>query len=494
MSIAELRADGRAWQPATSPTTTTPLAALQRRSRLERLLPVLTGACLFLVDICLVIGAFMLAYWVRFVASDYELAALGLNEYLRVGATIAVLTSGLLALRGLYDAPRPVVWATRLHTIVSAVSTALVVELTLSFFVGDQAFSRLWYAAGWILAIVGLLAWRTVALKLYVRVRSAVVPATRVLVVGANPLGQQLAGELAEWYQVVGFVDNGTDLIDADLPLLGAVSELEHIIHDYAVDELIIALPTSRREQVTRMVDRGFKRAVKIKFVTGIGELLPERLEVQRLAGRSYIGFTPVAEVSWLKRTLDLIVVSAGLISVAPLLALIALAIKIDSRGPIFYGQLRVGKDGRQFRMLKFRSMNVDADRRLAELKARNEVSGPMFKMKRDPRVTRVGRFIRRWSLDELPQLFNVLRGEMSLVGPRPPVPSEVAEYEEWQLGRLRAVPGLTGLWQVSGRSEVSFHDMVRLDLHYIRNWSLSLDIEILLRTIPAVLTSRGAY
>jgi exopolysaccharide biosynthesis polyprenyl glycosylphosphotransferase len=293
---------------------------------------------------------------------------------------------------------------------------------------------------------------------------------------------------------VVGFVDNGSDLIESDVPLLGAIADLEHVIHDFAVDEIIIALPSRRREQVTRLVDRGFRRPVKIKFVTGIGELLPERLEVQRIAGRSYIGFTPVAEVSWLKRALDMIVVSLGLIVISPLLGLISLAIVLDSRGPIFYGQERVGKDGRHFRMLKFRSMVTDADRRLAALKEHNEVSGPMFKMRRDPRVTRVGRFIRRWSLDELPQLFNVLRGEMSLVGPRPPVPSEVSEYEEWQLGRLRAVPGLTGLWQVSGRSEVSFHDMVRLDLHYIRNWSLSLDIEILLRTIPAVLTSRGAY
>jgi len=144
--------------------------------------------------------------------------------------------------------------------------------------------------------------------------------------------------------------------------------------------------------------------------------------------------------------------------------------------------------------MFKFRSMCQDAEQRLDALRAQNEASGPLFKIRKDPRVTRVGGVLRRWSLDELPQLLNVLRGEMSLVGPRPPIPSEVAKYEDWQLGRLRAVPGLTGLWQVSGRSEVPFHDMVRLDLHYIGNWSLGLDLEILLRTIPAVLTNRGAY
>ena len=497
MSIAELDADGA---PA-SPALGAPLSALwgdaaprQPHSRIERWLPLLTGVCLFTVDISLVLSAFLTAYWLRFVASDNALAALGLEEYVHVGLIVGLLTSGLFALRGQYEAPRPTVWAARLHTIASAVSTALVICLAVSFFAGDQAFSRVWFAIGWVLAISALIVWRTLATRLYRAVRNAVAPATRVCVVGANALGQQLATELAEWYQVVGYVDNGSDLINAELPLLGAVAELDHVIHDYAVDEVIIALPTRRRQQVTRLVDRGFRRPVTIKFVTGLGELLPERLEVERLGGRSYIGFTPVAKVSWLKRILDVVLVSAGLLAIAPLLALIALAVKLDSPGPILYGQLRVGKDGRQFRMLKFRSMVVDADRRLAELRAQNEAIGPLFKMRRDPRVTRVGRFIRRWSLDELPQLFNVLRGEMSLVGPRPPVPSEVVQYEDWQFGRLRAVPGLTGLWQVSGRSDVSFHDMVRLDLYYIRNWSLALDFEILLRTIPAVLTSRGAY
>jgi len=144
--------------------------------------------------------------------------------------------------------------------------------------------------------------------------------------------------------------------------------------------------------------------------------------------------------------------------------------------------------------MLKFRSMRRDAEALIGELLGGNEVSGPMFKIRRDPRITRVGRFLRRASLDELPQLFNVLRGDMSLVGPRPPLAAEVEKYQDWEIGRLRAVPGITGLWQVSGRTELPFQEMVRLDLHYIRNWSLALDVQILLRTVPAVLTTKGAY
>jgi exopolysaccharide biosynthesis polyprenyl glycosylphosphotransferase len=231
-----------------------------------------------------------------------------------------------------------------------------------------------------------------------------------------------------------------------------------------------------------------------VKLLPEFSDLLPQRLEIHEVGGRRYIGFVPVAAVSWAKRAVDLLLVSVGLLAATPVLLAIVLAIKLDSPGPVFYRQQRVGKHGRFFWMLKFRSMCVDADRRLEELRAHNEATGPLFKIRQDPRVTRVGRLLRRWSLDELPQLLNVLRGDMSLVGPRPPLPAEVEQYEDWQHGRLRAVPGLTGLWQVSGRSEVPFHDMVRLDLHYIRNWSLALDLEILLRTIPAVLTNRGAY
>jgi exopolysaccharide biosynthesis polyprenyl glycosylphosphotransferase len=225
-----------------------------------------------------------------------------------------------------------------------------------------------------------------------------------------------------------------------------------------------------------------------------MGDLLPQSFDVHHLGGRPYIGFSPVAHVNWLKRIADVLLTGAGLLVTWPLFALIAIAIKLDSPGPVLYRQQRVGKDGRLFQMMKFRSMSQDAEQRRAALLAVNEADGPIFKIRNDPRITRVGRWLRRSSLDELPQVFNVLRGEMSLVGPRPPLPSEVEEYEEWQLGRLRAVPGMTGLWQVSGRSDVSFHDMVRLDLHYIRNWSFSLDLEILWRTLPAVIRSRGAF
>jgi exopolysaccharide biosynthesis polyprenyl glycosylphosphotransferase len=194
------------------------------------------------------------------------------------------------------------------------------------------------------------------------------------------------------------------------------------------------------------------------------------------------------------KRALDITVAATLLVLAAPLMLLIALAIKLDSPGPVIFRQRRVGKDGRLFTFYKFRGMVADAEARLHEVAHLNEVNGPIFKSRRDPRVTRVGRVLRRTSLDELPQLWNVLRGDMSLVGPRPPLPSEVAQYEPWQRDRLLAQGGITGLWQVSGRNLLGFEDMVRLDLEYITRWSLWLDLCILLRTVLVVLTARGAF
>ncbi|NUM43485.1 MAG: sugar transferase [Anaerolineales bacterium] len=195
-----------------------------------------------------------------------------------------------------------------------------------------------------------------------------------------------------------------------------------------------------------------------------------------------------------LKRLLDVGVSGLALIVFSPLLLLTALAIKLDSPGPVFFKQTRVGKWGRLFGIYKFRSMYTDAEKRKQELAAQNEATGPVFKMKRDPRITRVGRVIRKLSIDELPQLINVLRGDMSLVGPRPPLPKEVDEYEYHQRRRLDAVPGITGLQQVSGRSDLNFEQWVAFDVTYIEQQSLWFDIKILLKTIPAVLTGRGAY
>ena len=214
----------------------------------------------------------------------------------------------------------------------------------------------------------------------------------------------------------------------------------------------------------------------------------------QALRARLIVWVIRTKIVNGLKRALDTSVAALALVGVSPIMLITAFAVKLDSPGPVFFKQTRVGKWGATFGCYKFRSMYIDADQRKQTLMPKNEADGPVFKIKNDPRITRVGRFIRKMSIDELPQLINVLRGEISLVGPRPPVPKEVAQYTVDQLHRLDVIPGITGLQQISGRSNLNFKRWVELDLQYISEQSFWKDIEILIKTIPAVLTSRGAY
>jgi exopolysaccharide biosynthesis polyprenyl glycosylphosphotransferase len=220
------------------------------------------------------------------------------------------------------------------------------------------------------------------------------------------------------------------------------------------------------------------------------------RAELSDYEGWSALSFrsTPNhGEALVAKRVMDVLGAALALLLSTPVLAIVAVAIKLEDRGPVFFGQERSGLYGRTFRMWKFRSMSVDAEAQKGALAGHNEMDGPVFKMRADPRVTRVGRFLRRTSLDEFPQFWNVLRGDMSLVGPRPPLPDEVARYARWQMRRLSMKPGITCIWQVSGRNDVDFDTWMRLDLQYIDAWSLFLDVKLLARTVPAVLRGSGA-
>ena len=231
--------------------------------------------------------------------------------------------------------------------------------------------------------------------------------------------------------------------------------------------------------------------------VPALTEVSAQRLDVRPVAGLPLVDVDrpqAIEAARWVKRTYDILGSAILLLLAAPVMGLTALAIKLEDGGPVIFRQRRVGLKGEEFDCLKFRSMCIDAEARLAALAAQNEGAGPLFKLTHDPRITRVGRFIRRFSLDELPQLWNALRGDMSLVGPRPALPTEVAQYDSDTRRRLDVRPGLTGLWQVSGRSNLSWDDTVRLDLYYVDNWSMVQDLMILARTAKAVVGSAGAY
>ncbi|MBJ6760831.1 sugar transferase [Myxococcaceae bacterium JPH2] len=326
-------------------------------------------------------------------------------------------------------------------------------------------------------------------------------PMDEVLIVGTGAMGRYTGEDLLKRGRstLLGYVRYHDDHSGDGLPatVLGTVDDLERILRTMPVSEVFIAGQTLRQGEA-------MQAAIKLAERFGVPFALPAhsfRLDRARpvdsaAVADGYLHFAAVAPKPHqmaMKRLFDIAVSAVAIWMLLPVFAVVAAGIKLTSRGPIFFKQLRTGQHGKPFYMLKFRSMVVNAEELKEKLAAMNEQSGPVFKMKNDPRITGIGRFIRKFSIDELPQFINVLRGEMSIVGPRPPVPSEVAKYETWQRRRLSVRPGLTCIWQVSGRNQISFEEWMYLDMQYIDHWSLTSDLRLLLQTVPVVITGRGA-
>jgi exopolysaccharide biosynthesis polyprenyl glycosylphosphotransferase len=296
-------------------------------------------------------------------------------------------------------------------------------------------------------------------------------------------------------YDFVGAISSAADGLP--LPVLGDLGDVSSILEAQHVDELIVTGSDYDEEQLLEIVQEAHQRGVKVRIAPTTAELLVQRAEYIPGQGVPLFELRPpvFAGVDWaVKRAFDLVVAAFIVVVGLPLWLLIGLAVKLTSPGPVFYRDRRIGLGEREFGMVKFRSMYVDAAGRQAALETANEASGPLFKIKDDPRVTSVGRVLRKYSLDEIPQVLNVLAGEMSLVGPRPLPVRDYVQLEDWHRKRYLVLPGMTGLWQVSGRIALSFDDLVRLDFYYLENWSIWLDISILAKTLPAVLARRGAY
>ena len=326
----------------------------------------------------------------------------------------------------------------------------------------------------------------------------------RCLIVGSGIVAGQLVDRLQTQRQFglvpFGFVDDEVhDQGSPDLPLLGGLDDLEDILRVHQVDRVVIAFSRASHQQLLRAIRACRDRRVAVDVVPRLFEFLDGARALDQVGGLPLlsIGAPRLTRSSRLaKRALDGLISGGALLFLSPMFLAIAIAIKLESRGPVFFRQVRAGREGTPFEVYKFRSMYQDAEARKQELEAVNDIGdGVMFKIHQDPRITRTGQFLRRYSLDELPQLINVLRGEMSLVGPRPLIlPETAALAEMWHQRRLDLRPGLTGPWQVSGRSDIPFQDMVRFDYQYVAGWSLVRDLEILLATVPAVLSGRGAY
>jgi len=343
---------------------------------------------------------------------------------------------------------------------------------------------------------------REVARRVFLRLRSKGRMVRSVVIAGANPEGRDIAAMLRSepWlgYEVLGFVDDNSATKEPvpGVPLLGGVAEIGTILHHHPNASVIVAASAVESAVTNRLARDLLDQGVHVELSSTLRDISSQRLTIRPLGRFPIVYVEPVTRGgwrAWAKRTFDIVGASLCLILSAPVMAVVALLVKLDSSGPVLFRQIRVGQDSDPFAVLKVRTMAVDAEARLAELRHCNEADGPLFKMADDPRVTRMGRFLRMTSLDEVPQLLNVLRGDMSLVGPRPALPHETEEWDALLAHRLRVKPGITGMWQVSGRSDTSFEDYTRLDLYYVDNWSLVIDLAILAKTVPVVLLRRGA-
>lgn len=367
------------------------------------------------------------------------------------------------------------------------------------------AFSRSALLFLYPLSILFLCTWR-VLFKIWLsNLRRRGVDSRGVLIVGAGETGQLVGREIVAHpeygLQVVGYLDDdpakqGTRV--NDFPVFKGTADTPAVALEHKVADVVIAIPMIARPTLLDLIRRCDEARLEVVLVPSLADLATARGPIHYLGevpvlparGEAIQGFERFA-----KRAFDFVLASIALVVLSPVFLVLSILIRLDSRGPAFYRQERVGRGGKPFTMYKLRSMVTDAEARRAELESLNESQdGVTFKLRNDPRITRVGRWLRRFSLDELPQFWNVVKGDMSLVGPRPPLVSEVELYGHWVRKRLEATPGLTGLWQVSGRSEIGFNKMVELDLFYIEHWSFALDLQILLRTIPAVISGRGAY
>jgi exopolysaccharide biosynthesis polyprenyl glycosylphosphotransferase len=446
--------------------------------------------------------AFPLAYLIKTRLLPQDLTPLYAPEaYIAPAALVAVVTLLVLERRGAHSASELRSLPQIVRTVGAATATAVLVGATVLFAFKVSYVSRLFLAlyagSGAVLLVAVHLGLR----PLVARARESGENAARLLLVGsaaeASELAERLDAESPFGVVVVErlSVENLGRAVRIEERDDEAFPELDRLLSEESIDEVAVAttdLPTADLGRLIRACEReGVPLHVCLStFAAGL-----DRATLQRVGDLSLLSVNPQVHSAWaraVKRSVDFVVSPLLLLLLSPLFVLIALAIKLDSTGPVFFRQVRVGFNKRRFALLKFRTMSMDAEARRPDVEALNDADGPMFKARRDPRVTRVGRLLRRFDLDELPQLFNVLAGHMTLVGPRPMLPSEISGFASWQRKRFSMVPGITGLWQVSHRLGDSFLTGLQADLDYIDRWSLALDARILVRTVFAVLRDRG--
>jgi exopolysaccharide biosynthesis polyprenyl glycosylphosphotransferase len=412
----------------------------------------------------------------------------------------------IFRLRGLYLSRRIGLLVSEWWAVAKAVALGTLLLAALGLLLKLEAVDRGFLVLFFSVSLAGTILTRSLLRLLLGEVRRRGRNLRNLVIVGCGTRGARLGAEI--WnrpelgYLLLGYVDDieppRNPLHGAAEKLLGRLGDAERILSEQQVDEVVICLPLrSQYEEISRIISLAAARGLHVRMLADFFELRLINAQVEMLDAIPIVNLTSSGPASWglmAKRAMDVVLAGAGLLLLAPIFVVVGIAVALDSAGPVFFVQERVGLGRRRFSMWKFRTMVQDAEARVAALEERNEVKGAAFKISHDPRVTRIGRFLRKLSLDELPQLFNVLRGDMSLVGPRPlPVRDVERIAEPWQHRRFSMKPGLTCLWQVSGRHEITFDHWMELDLQYIDRWSPALDLEIVMKTVPAVLRGVGA-
>jgi len=467
-----------------------------------------------ILDALVVTVAFFVAYFLRLhfhafykfnlIPSEKVIGEpFGLDQYLRILILWVPLWVIMLGFNGLYRSFRTRSFLEITWGIIKSAFLSVLAFGGLAFVLRLHFVSRVFFVIFVVTSCVLLILERWAIVSVSHHMRSTGYNLRRLLIVGTGRRAERFIKMIKahhEWgLRISGLVDDDPARVNKEyfgIKVIGVLADIPRILRERVIDEVIFVVPRQWLERIQKSIAACEVQGVRTSVAADLFDLRIARARQTDLNGFPLMSFETTFGHEWellIKRLFDLMVSFLGLILLFPFLLITAILVKFTSRGPVFFRQKRIGVNGRIFTLYKFRTMLAGAEEKLAKLESLNEMDGPVFKIKDDPRITSLGRFLRKFSIDELPQLFNIFVGHMSLVGPRPPIPGEVGEYAHWQKRRLSMRPGLTCFWQISGRNKISFKRWMELDLQYIDNWSLWLDFEILMRTIPVVLFGIGA-
>ncbi len=461
-----------------------------------------------LIDALCIVLAFFLSFSLRetslFVSVlSVESGMFPLTVYMWILLLHTPLLLIILRTNGAYNPGETISTFDQVWVVFKSIILSMLALGTILYFMKYQHISRLFILLIGVLTFIVLVAERLLYQKILKTIRLKGYNIRNVLIVGTGPRARQFTSLIlnhAEWgLRVVGYVDDDPreeDIRALGRLIIGTTQDIPDLVRKNIVDEVIIAIPRRFLNKMEEVVHICEETGIETTILADLFDTFIANTHLSFIDDIPLLSFSTVPAQEWkllIKAIIDFIGAAFLIFGLAPLLLTIAILVKTTTKGTILYRQRRIGLHGREFMLYKFRSMYVDAEERQKELQHLNEMTGPVFKIEKDPRVTKIGRLIRKTSLDELPQLLNVLKGDMSLVGPRPPIPHEVDQYKRWQHRRLSMKPGITCIWQVNGRNKIGFEDWMKLDLQYIDNWSLGLDFKILFKTIPVVLFGYGA-